>query len=78
MSLESEWEQGYGLLEYTSAQHLTPETTPNASDREQAQEGQYIRRKEEEALKAARDKLAKAQAEVDAQQKKVDSIPQDK
>ncbi|TXT10783.1 hypothetical protein VHUM_02288 [Vanrija humicola] len=34
-------------------------------EREQAQENQYIRKREEELLKAAREKLKAAQAEVD-------------
>lgn len=46
--------------------------TPH-SQREQAAEGEYIRRHEKELLKAAKDKLKAAQAEVDAAQKKVDS-----
>lgn len=50
-------------------------TQADSSDREQAQEGQYIRKREEEALKAAREKLHKAQADLEAQQKKVDGLP---
>jgi len=41
--------------------------------REQAAEGEYIRRHEQELLKAAKDKLKAAQAEVEAAQKKVDA-----
>jgi hypothetical protein len=49
-------------------------TLPNThSQREQASEGEYIRRHEQELLKAAKEKLKAAQAEVEAAQKKVDS-----
>ncbi|KLT39447.1 hypothetical protein CC85DRAFT_251192, partial [Cutaneotrichosporon oleaginosum] len=39
--------------------------------REEAQENQYIRRREEEQLKSLREKAKKAQADVEAQEKKV-------
>ncbi|WVR08486.1 hypothetical protein IAU60_005541 [Kwoniella sp. DSM 27419] len=42
-------------------------------DREQAQEAQYVKKREAEKLKRAQDKLKEAQAEVDKQQKVVDS-----
>ncbi|GMK58309.1 hypothetical protein CspeluHIS016_0503410 [Cutaneotrichosporon spelunceum] len=45
--------------------------------REEAQENQYIRRREEEQLKALRDKAKKAQEEVEAQEKKVAGLPKD-
>ncbi|RSH78456.1 uncharacterized protein EHS24_002181 [Apiotrichum porosum] len=43
------------------------------SQREQAEEGQYIRRREQELLKAAQEKLKAAQAEVDKHQATVDA-----
>ncbi|RSH85171.1 hypothetical protein EHS25_004978 [Saitozyma podzolica] len=42
------------------------------SQREQAEEGQYIKKREVEKLKEAKARLEQAQAEVEAQQKKVD------
>ncbi|OXG91783.1 hypothetical protein C349_00797 [Cryptococcus neoformans var. grubii Br795] len=42
-------------------------------EREQAKEAQYVRQREAEKLKAAKAKLAEAQAEVEKQQKVVDS-----
>lgn len=47
-------------------------TSEGFSKREQAEEGQYIKRKEQEQLKKAKEELAKAQAKVDEAQKKVD------
>lgn len=44
-----------------------------SSQREQAEEGQYIRRREQELLKAAQEKLKAAQAEVDKHQATVDA-----
>lgn len=45
--------------------HAQPNPLTHPSEREQAQENQYIRKREEELLKAAREKLKAAQAEVD-------------
>jgi hypothetical protein len=45
--------------------------------REEAQENQYMRRREEEQLKALREKAKKAQAEVEAQEKKVADLAKD-
>ncbi|KAK1923006.1 hypothetical protein DB88DRAFT_493443 [Papiliotrema laurentii] len=62
------------------ARHYTPDVRPEGqtasskgfSQREQAEEGQYIKKRELEKLKEAKEKLKAAQAEVDAAQKKVD------
>lgn len=56
---------------HTSARALRSHTTNTPSQREEAQENQYMRRREEEQLKSLRDKAKKAQAEVEAQEKKV-------
>ncbi|ORY35661.1 hypothetical protein BCR39DRAFT_511371 [Naematelia encephala] len=55
------------------APDVRPEGTTGTSkgfrDRENAEEGQYIRRREQERLKEAKEKLEKAQAEYDAAHK---------
>ncbi|BEJ16771.1 hypothetical protein CspHIS471_0601720 [Cutaneotrichosporon sp. HIS471] len=45
--------------------------------REEAQENQYMRRREEEQLKALREKAKKAQAELEDQEKKVAGLPKE-
>ncbi|WVN89646.1 uncharacterized protein L203_104876 [Cryptococcus depauperatus CBS 7841] len=42
-------------------------------EREQAKEAQYVKTREAEKLKQAKEKLAQAQAEVEKQQKIIDS-----